>query len=288
MNKALIRNTLPLITKRNWIRFGIRDRLVRLLDNPNSQPECSFVVPFFGREYSGQFNCFIDWSVYYYGAYALGELMMMRDQLKDCPKPVVFDIGANIGHHSLYYSTIADVVHSFEPYGEVADRLQEKIDRNKLNNVKLHRFGLGSENAKLSYFPPETCNTGTGSFALQSKSSTANELTLEVRCGDGVAKDLSLDRLDFVKIDVEGFEKEVLKGLKQTLNQYRPKVFVEWNEAGSQISDFARYFPEGYSFWSFHSYPDFLKAFGQGTYRLRPVLPNSKLSEGNYFAAPQP
>ena len=212
--------------------------------------------------------------------------MMMRDQLRDCTSPVVFDVGANIGHHSLFYSTVAEVVHSFEPYGAVADRLQEKIDCNKIENVVLHRFGLGRENASLRFSPPESSNTGTGTFVPQAEASEPNGLVLEVRRGDEFADELSLEGLDFVKIDVEGFEKEVLEGLKQTLAHYRPKVFVEWNTEGSSLSEFCEYFPEGYSFWYFESYPSLLKAFCRGTYRLRPVSAASKSPSGNYLAVP--
>lgn len=128
------------LTQLPFLRFGIRDRLARAVHNPDTAKPQAFEIDFFGKRYPGDFSIFIDWSVYYFGAYSIGELLMMRDQLADRAEPVVFDVGANIGHHSLFYSTIASHVHAFEPYGQVAKKLTEKIAVNGLENVTLHPF----------------------------------------------------------------------------------------------------------------------------------------------------
>jgi hypothetical protein len=85
-----------------WLRFGVRDRIIRFFHNPDTCSPESFIAPFFGAKYAGNFDTFIDWSVYYYGAYAKEELRLFDDFLRTMEQPVVLDVGANIGHHTLF------------------------------------------------------------------------------------------------------------------------------------------------------------------------------------------
>ena len=53
----------------DWLAFGIRDRIIRYFVNPDTVEGKEFVTDFFGLQYQGNLNTFIDWSVYFYGAY---------------------------------------------------------------------------------------------------------------------------------------------------------------------------------------------------------------------------
>jgi hypothetical protein len=61
---------------------------------------------------------------------------------------------------------------------------------------------------------------------------------------------LNLERLDFIKIDVEGFEKKVLCGLEKTLERFRPILLVEYSEltkaSFSNSAEFTSIFPSNY------------------------------------------
>ena len=271
-------------TKLSWIRYGIRDRLIRALHNPDTARPRAFDVDFFGLRYSGNFNTYIDWAVYYFGAYELGELHLARDQLRNTSSPIIFDVGANIGHHSLFYSTLSGVVHAFEPFPPVADKLRDRIEQNAITNVKLHRKGLGSRDDNLPFTPPEGCNSGTGSFLTKDSPADTSIINLQVRPGDDVVAELNIEELHFIKIDVEGFECEVLKGLHNTLRRFRPKVFFEWSQNNTQLCDVASYFPEQYEFFEVVSYPPRNLFFTEGTYRLKKVELDQLATRGNYFA----
>lgn len=110
-----------------------------------------FEVDFFGARYNGNLNCFIDWTVYFYGAYEHEILCLFRDIVS----AVFFDVGANIGHHSLFMAKHCAHVHAFEPYAAVAEKLEQKIAKNNISNIVVHQVGLGLKNEKLPYFAPE-------------------------------------------------------------------------------------------------------------------------------------
>jgi hypothetical protein len=122
----------------DWLSFGLRDKMIRYFANPDTVEDKEFEQDFFGLKYRGNLNTFIDWSVYFYGAYEKGILFLMRGIVKDKQKPVFIDIGTNVGHHSLYMSTLCDEIHSFEPYDRVRDILMSKISFNKCSNITVN------------------------------------------------------------------------------------------------------------------------------------------------------
>lgn len=267
--------------RQNWIRFGVRNRLVRLFDHPDRARDEWFEVPFFGRRYRGNFNTFIDWSVFYFGAYAVEELVCMRQALAGRPDAVVVDVGANVGHHTLFASTVASQVHAFEPFAPLAGRIQEKIRMNGLDSVTIHPIGLGNVDARLAYSPPATSNSGTGSF----RSAGTGTVDLEVRRGDDYFGNAGINRVDYLKIDVEGFEVEVLRGLAETLQRTRPICFVEWSQASRPDISGPALFPPDYVFHRFLSNDPRFLLFNGALFRLVPS--SAPWPDGHVLATPQ-
>ena len=274
------------------LRFGLRDRIIRFFHHPDTAKSEKFTVPFFGLTYPGNFETFLDWSVFYYGAYAREELRLILEVLETISEPVVFDVGANIGHHALFLARHSKQVFAFEPFAGVSQKLVEKIDVNQLGNIELCPFGLGASHSVESYFPPENANTGTGSFLANLESNASAALRLEIKTGDDFVQERGLTRLDFIKMDIEGFEPFALSGLRQTLTKFRPVVFFEWSQNAEKpaTSETAHtLFPPDYAFYLF--VPDTVrwKFFRQPTYRLQP-LHNRWLemsTYGNVLALPR-
>lgn len=234
-----------------WLRYGVRDRLLRLLRHPERVNGRAFEVPFAGFVYPGRMNRWIDWIVYYYGAYELDELELMRTLLTHRPPPVALDIGANVGHHALYLASFCAEVHAFEPYETVSMCLDEKVRRNGLAHIHLHRVGLGERDEELDFFAPQGANTGTGTFVASHEPQNnrpAGRLRL-VHADDYLAR-LELPSVDLIKIDVEGFELSVLRGLRATLARYRPMVMMELSDQARiglpGLAEFMALFPPGY------------------------------------------
>lgn len=215
----------------DWIAFGIRDRIIRYFVNPDTMEGKEFETDFFGLKYKGNLNTFIDWSVYFYGAYEKAILFLMRDLVKERKNSVFIDVGANVGQHSIFMSRFCSEVHAFEPYKRVSKLLISKLLYNNLPNIFVHNVGLGAKSEFLDFYAPVGCNIGTGSFVVEhAKGNNIKIGKLKIVNGDLYISKLQLKRLDLVKIDVEGFEKYVLIGLRDTLEKYRPAVIMEYSE----------------------------------------------------------
>ena len=208
-----------------------RDKVIRMLHNPDTSPSIPFEVPFFGTVYFGNLNNFIDWSVFFYGAYARHELYLLRDVAatlrQTLSRPSSFyDIGANIGHHTLFMAPRVGRVFAFEPFEPVRRKLEEKIERNKLTNTTIFPLGLGDSDAELDFSEPSGANQGTGSFVPAEGNRKVSRL--QVRNGDHFFASHELPSLDLVKMDVEGFEMRVLRGLRQRILKDRPVILMEF------------------------------------------------------------
>lgn len=195
-----------------------------------SAPDHAFTTDFFGLIYHGNLSNNIDFNIYYYGAFEKPLLYFLRDAMAGLApeQPAFIDIGANVGQHSLFMAAHGCDVHSFEPFDKVRERLQLQVSTNKLQNVHVHPVGLSNENAKLPFFAPTGRNVGIGSFDASTASKgnvSIGELQL-VR-GDDYFSAQQIECIDLMKIDVEGFEKLALDGLRETLRRTRPVLVCE-------------------------------------------------------------
>ena len=143
-------------------------------------------------------------------------------------KSLVLDIGANIGNHTLYYLNEcgAKSVCCFEPVPDTFEILKRNIEINNMQDrVQLHNAAVGETVGKASVTYYSQSNTGM---------STIEKNT------DGNIKMISVDdmkieeRIGLVKIDVEGFEIPVLKGMINTLKSNLPYISMEVDD---EISD---------------------------------------------------
>lgn len=132
----------------------------------------------------------------------------MRPWLRDCK--VVWDIGANIGDHTRFYLDIGMQVVAVEPNPEVFTCLEHNCPEAICLNV-----GASDEDGELDFAP----NPNVGA----SRISAGGSLKIPVQILDN----LELPAPDFIKIDVEGWEMHTLRGMRRTLVDHHPKMFVE-------------------------------------------------------------
>ena len=137
------------------------------------------------------------------------------------PGFTILDIGANIGNHTLYFSKIlqAKQIYSFEPIKETFKKLDYNVKLNACSNVVLYNFALGSSNSWGS-----SDNVSMGNFGAQKIKYSSEKKEFEIKTIDDLAIDKSID---FIKIDVEGFEEEVIKGGLKTIAKNKPLIFIE-------------------------------------------------------------
>jgi FkbM family methyltransferase len=281
---------LRFLGHQDWIRYGIREKIIRRFCNPDTIPDHEFEIDFFGLRYSGNLSGYIDWVVFFYGAYEKYELFLLRDLVKDRPKPVFLDIGANVGQHSLFMSPYCDQIHAFEPYELVKKQFDRKIQLNNIRNINLHQVGLGHIEASLDYFAPSGGNTGTGSF-VPSGSREGNELVgkLPIVHADAYLSRLNLEKIDLIKIDVEGFEENILSGLKSTLHKHRPTVMMEFStqtrNSFSHPQELMSLLPEGYRIQLIQTYKPYFGFFCKPEYSYADF--DFNISTGNLLLTPK-
>jgi FkbM family methyltransferase len=201
-----------------------------VVPSPALLPPRDFSVDFFGLTYRGNTAELIDRTVLRRGAFEKHVLYFMADVLHALARPdaVYVDVGANTGQHVLFMAPRVAQVHAFEPYPPVLERLRAHVVDNGLRNVLVHPVGLGAGPAELTFHAPEVGNHGSGSFVAPADGHAGSTLLrVPVVAGDEVLLPASSGTVTVVKIDVEGYERPVLEGLRRVLQTHRPVLVVE-------------------------------------------------------------
>jgi len=176
------------------------------------------------------------------------------------PGDVALDIGANLGVMTVLFSRLvgpAGRVLAFEPNPRVLDRTRQTTA--KLSNVRLCEFALGPRPDTLQLVaPPE--NLGLGSLVASNDrqeaghwtfGANAERVTVPVERLDDVLAREGVNAVRLVKMDVEGFEPQVLRGAERCLREIRPQVILfEMNETTpvSEHETFKLLAAAGYTF----------------------------------------
>ena len=138
------------------------------------------------------------------------------------------DIGCNTGLYCCVAASLCPengVVHAFDPQKECIDTLKQTISLNRWDKrLYAHNYGIGEKRSKL-----QLQLSGTGStFNLDFNSdSSLPHREVEVISLDEWIQDNPLDNVDFIKVDVEGYELDVLKGSEATIKSFKPVIFLE-------------------------------------------------------------
>ena len=161
-----------------------------------------------------------------FGSYDIEENKFLSDIVKD--NDVVLDIGANLGWYTINWLKRAKniTVFSFEPMPDIYDNLIQNLILNGQQIKNAFNFGLSNVNDELDFFfDTERC----GASSMVNLRDTKN--TVNVKCTvkrlDDVFPSLGINRLDFIKCDVEGAEKLAFEGGIETIKKYKPIVFSE-------------------------------------------------------------
>src|SRR6056300_436074 len=162
------------------------------------------------------------------GLYEKENLGLLLELLKKITTPVVMDIGANIGNHTLAFSTVANKVLASEPLPAVYALLESNVKANHLTNIQTFPFALSDQEEEATIYMVKEGNVGASSF--DKRDDNVEAVTVSKKIGDQVFLETGIKKLDLVKIDVEAHEVYVLRGLKQTLQQHKPIITMEWND----------------------------------------------------------
>jgi FkbM family methyltransferase len=142
---------------------------------------------------------------------------------------VAYDIGAHAGSHTALMARRAHHVYSFEPEPSAFARLAELVSLNSVTNVTLFAVALGHQPGSFPLALPQDGQDVAGTLEpdFQRTLDEAPSINVPVVSLDDWLRLLDLAPPDFMKIDVEGFEDEVLRGAQRTLEEARPELLVE-------------------------------------------------------------
>jgi FkbM family methyltransferase len=145
------------------------------------------------------------------------------------PTDTVLDVGANIGCTSILFGSRAQRVLSFEPSPTTFAFLQKNVEAAGLRNVMLENVGLGKSAGRFE-LTSSVDNRSGGFVSNKMQASKDHRIeAIEIAQGDSFLQARGIERVDFVKIDVEGFERDVIEGLHDSIAASRPVVTLELN-----------------------------------------------------------
>lgn len=160
-----------------------------------------------------------------YGEFSESEVQLFKKTIVN--GDVVLDIGANIGAHTITFSRLAGEkgsVLGFEPERNNFYTLAGNVAINNLRNTKVYQMAVADETGEISI--PEIDMQKTTNFgAIELSKSSAYEMSYKVPMT--TIDQLNLNKINFIKIDVEGMETEVIKGAEKTIKQFRPLIYAE-------------------------------------------------------------
>ena len=175
------------------------------------------------------------------------EMEIIKENVK--PGDNVIDVGANLGFFTLPLSRfVGDKgrVFSFEPEPENFRALEKNILINKLQNVTLENLAISNENGTTKLFISEDHGAHT-IFEQTSHKVTGKSIDTHTMRLDDYFLEKSIDEISFIKIDVEGVEFEVLKGMKNLLEknthinlliEFIPKQLLDFGTDPNELLDF--------------------------------------------------
>lgn len=171
-------------------------------------------------------------SLYWTGFHEFNEMRFLNRYLR--PEMTFIDVGANQGEYSLFAArrVTRGSVLAFEPMTHFFERLNFNIQLNRIKNIRPFKMGLSDRRGEVPiYFNGENDlnHEGLASLFTQNEDDQNQEVVrLEVL--DDVSAQEGIERIDFIKIDVEGSEWAVLRGARRMLQQHRPALMVELND----------------------------------------------------------
>lgn len=192
-----------------------------------------------------------------YGEWAEAEVAIFSQVVR--PGDTVVEAGANIGTHTLPLARLvgpAGIVHAFEPQVCNNQMLGANIVNNGFDNIRNYQMALGDA-CEIVAFPQVWAYALSNYGAVGLYSQTILPDAPMLPCGMVTIDSLGLKRLDFIKIDVEGHEREVVLGAMESIAAHRPAIIAETINGFSLTQSktghlhwlIDRLAPLGYRFW---------------------------------------
>jgi len=167
------------------------------------------------------------------------------EAIKNINNPVIFDIGANIG---TYLTLVARglpnaKIFCFEPQRPIFQILCGNIAINNLYNCYCYNNAIGSTNEIIEINEPDySTRFNYGAYSLIERNDipySNNKVKIEMFTLDSFVSKYSVEKVDFIKVDVEGMEKLVLDGAQDVIKTFNPILYIEHSQYAGGLNSIA-------------------------------------------------
>lgn len=161
--------------------------------------------------------------IYWNGGYENSVMWLLDFYLKK--DDVAIDFGANIGVWSIVLAKKCNFVHSVEPHPKFREKLRANLELNQFNNFIIHPYAASqTEGPTTLYAPPESMKNKSAS-TVNLNSELTEQISVEVKKMDTIFSELS--RLDFIKIDCDGSDGDIILSGKNIISKFLPVILFE-------------------------------------------------------------
>jgi FkbM family methyltransferase len=155
--------------------------------------------------------------------------------------PIIFDVGSNIGTYAYWLAKrySEGKIYCFEPQRIIFQMLCGNMAMNNIFNVHAFNMALSDVNEMIECYEVDYNRPGCFSvYSLNEQVEKKYEVSKKknyIQCMtiDSFVEMFHIEKVDFIKVDAEGFDIKVLNGAKKTLNRFEPDLFVEYLNLGS-------------------------------------------------------
>ncbi len=190
------------------------------------------------------------------GVFSQPEVALIKEIRNRLPEEMVMvDVGGNIGTFLCQFIDKCSKVYVFEPIPRLNDVIKRSVEYNKDKKVVLIAKAIGDQPGSVKMLDNNNSSivtAGAGTAVLD-----IPVTTLDMECSD-------LQKIDFIKIDVEGYEVNVLNGASATIDKHRPFILVEVHpgflkEYGRDHNEVIRFFEKRNYKISYYSFLEELR-----------------------------
>ena len=225
--------------------------------------------------------------IFWMGFYSQGVVALIKRTVTE--DMTVVDVGANVGEITLVCSKLVGSgghVLAFEPVERILKSLTKNVAANAIRNVSIFPLGLADHDGSATIY--ESCGQGAsddehhGLGSLYGKSDEHRSLgVIKLARLDRICEELTIRRIDLIKIDIEGAELACLRGAKDIISLMRPRIIIEIQEYSSSRAGYEQ--GDILDFLSLYGY-EFYSIDAKG--RTTPLLKESLGAYQNVYCVP--